>query len=522
MNFNRCMIAGVAAISMHFAAPAHAQTIAAASSETANIDRAIAHAVRTAAEGPFRDFYAERGFRPLWIESGRLSAAALTLLGHIEDSAVDSLDPNDYDPGALRRLVETASAGSPEQLARAELKLSREFARLVADMRRPRTEMHFAEPELQSAATAPGEVLRRAAQAGSLVDYLSGMQWMHPAYVGLRQQLLTAREHRPLLSITVPAGPLLRHGDSGERVALLRQRLGLAGSASYDDELAQAVHSFQYVNGLDADGVAGSRTLAALNRGLDATPRNAERILALNLERARLLPDAWTRHVVVNAAAAELAYYGEGERQGAMKVVVGTPETPSPMMAGVIRYATLNPYWNLPADLAAKTIAPRMIAGHSLSGMGYEVLSGWTREAEVIDPATVDWPSVAAGREIVRVRQLPSARNSMGNVKYIFPNELGIFLHDTPSRSLFDKQARQLSNGCVRLEDAARLGEWLFGRKLATDNDKPEQYIHVPEPVPVYITYLTAAPVGRSIAFFPDVYTRDREAKPQVATRFSP
>ncbi|MEQ5788885.1 L,D-transpeptidase family protein [Erythrobacter sp. NFXS35] len=505
---------------MQVAAPVHAQiTAPAANAPTQTVDAAVAHAIRSAADGPLREFYAERGFRPLWIARGQVSAAAHTLLGHIAGSAADGLNPDDYDPDVLRDLMTAPYGGSPDELARIELKLSHAFARLVSDMRRPRTDMHYAEPELTPGAIPPADVLRHAARAESFADYLTGMEWMHPFYTGLRAQLLTAQQQHQVPSITVPAGPLLRHGDSGERVALLRQRLGLAGDGHYDDELAQAVRSFQHVNGLAADGVAGSRTLAALNRGLDAAPRNAERILAMNLERARLLPDAHTRHVIVNAAAAELSYYGQGKRQGAMKVVVGTPDTPTPMMAGMIRYATLNPYWNLPADLAARIIAPRMIEGHSLAAMGYEVLSGWTREAEVIDPATVDWRSVAAGKELARVRQLPSARNSMGSVKYIFPNEMGVFLHDTPSRSLFDKPARQFSNGCVRLEDADRLGEWLFGQRLTSDTKEPEQYRHVPEPVPVYITYLTAAPVGRSIAFFPDVYARDTATGTQVAVK---
>lgn len=520
MNWNKGLLAGIAAVSMQVAAPVQAQMAAPAVSQTApTVDAAVVQAIQSTADRPLREFYAERGYRPLWVASGEVSAAALALIGHIEDAAVDGLDPAAYNPDNLRELITAASGGSPETLARAELKLSHAFARLVSDMRRPRTEMHYAEPELQPGTIAPADVLRQAARADSFAEYLTGMEWMHPVYVELREQLLAAQQQRQLPSIDVPAGPLLRPGDNGKRVALLRQRLGLSGDGHYDDELAQAVRSFQHVNGLAADGVAGSRTLAALNRGLDAAPRNAERILAINLERARLLPDAHTRHVVVNAASAELSYYGQGERQGAMKVVVGTPETPTPMMAGMIRYATLNPYWNLPADLAARIIAPRMIEGHSLSAMGYEVLSGWTREAEVIDPATVDWQSVAAGKELARVRQLPSARNSMGSVKYIFPNEMGVFLHDTPSRSLFDKPARQFSNGCVRLEDAEGLGEWLFGQQLAADTNEPEQYRHVPEPVPVYITYLTAAPVGRSIAFFPDVYALDEKTTMQVAAK---
>lgn len=509
------LLAGSAALALGAGTATAAQERAGAES-VRGADRAVARALRDEARGDFRDFYAAREFRPLWVSDGALNEATFRFLEIVDSAAADGLDPGDYALDHVRRLIARTEGADAEALAEAELELSRAFVRLVQDMRRPRIEMHYAEEAVRPGRLDDAEVLRRAGEAGSFPEYVANLGWMHPLYTGLRRQLAALGEPAGRPRVEIPTGPTLREGDGGARVALLRRRLGLADGEQFDADLARAVRAFQQAHGIAADGVVGPRTLAALNGGAGGTSRE---VLQVNLERARLLPDAATKHVVVNAASAELAYYDAGAQQGAMKVVVGTAKTPTPMMAGMIRYATLNPYWNLPVDLAASLIAPRMLAGNSLKAMGYEVLSDWTAEAQVVDPKTIDWRRVASGDETVRVRQLPGPGNSMGAVKFMFPNDLGIFLHDTPNRELFKRAARQFSNGCVRLEDAHRLGRWLFGEDLTPESDAPEQYRHLPQPVPVYLTYLTAVPDGTSLAHFPDVYGRDSERAAQLARR---
>ena len=140
---------------------------------------------------------------------------------------------------------------------------------------------------------------------------------------------------------------------------------------------------------------------------------------------------------------------------------------------------------------------------------GYQVVSGWEEDAGLIDPDTIDWNAVAAGARHPRVRQLPGTANFMGKVKFMFPNAQGIYLHDTPDKALLNLDARQLSSGCVRLEDAGRLGQWLLGKPLPARLRAPEQRIELPEVVPVYITYLTALPEHDRITFRDDVYSRD-------------
>ena len=235
------------------------------------------------------------------------------------------------------------------------------------------------------------------------------------------------------------------------------------------------------------------------------------RTLALNLERARTLPSGRGRSVLVNSAAQRLTMYESGREVDSMRVVVGKPHQPTPMMAAFIRYTSLNPYWNVPPDLAAERIAPLVVKEgvDHLRRHGYQLLSDWSSSPTVIDPATVDWKAVAEGRVEVRLRQLPGPRNSMGQMKFMFPNAEGVYLHDTPDKQLLEEASRLFSGGCVRLEDAPRLARWLYGRELAPDGAAPEQRVMLPQPVPVYLTYLTAVPSGSRIAFFDDIYGRD-------------
>ena len=232
-----------------------------------------------------------------------------------------------------------------------------------------------------------------------------------------------------------------------------------------------------------------------------------------NLARLRALPAVppGGRYVLVNAAAARLWMYQDGRPVDSMKVVVGKVDHQTPIMSGYIRYAVLNPYWNVPADFARDKIAPKVLANGLayLRRSGFEVLSDWTADATVVDPKTVDWKAVAAGQIDLRVRQQPGAANSMGKVKFEFPNPLGIYLHDTPQTALMAQETRLYSSGCVRLEDAQRLGRWLFSGPMPSA-DTSEEKFDLPKVVPVYVTYLTLQPTadGQVIALG-DPYDRD-------------
>ena len=240
--------------------------------------------------------------------------------------------------------------------------------------------------------------------------------------------------------------------------------------------------------------------------------------VAANLERARVLPSSG-RYVIVNSATAQLAMVEDGRVVDTMKVVVGKLGTPTPLLAGTIHYVTFNPYWNIPTDVARRNVAPLVVKrGVSyLRSARYEVASDWTSKSTVLDPATVDWKAVAAGTTEVHLRQLPGPDNMMGDLKFGFVNDQGIYLHDTPNKALFAKARRNFSLGCVRVEDATRLARWFLGKEPVAPNAEPEQFVQMDKGVPIYITYLTAAAEGGQLAFADDVYGRDPKAEAGLA-----
>jgi L,D-transpeptidase YcbB len=246
------------------------------------------------------------------------------------------------------------------------------------------------------------------------------------------------------------------------------------------------------------------------------------RLLSLNLERARALPAGNGRFVIVNPPAARLYMYENGQVVDSMRVVAGRtdPIAQTPMMNAFIRFVALNPYWNSPPDITARKLAPTILKeGRAyFTKRGYDLVDQFGPNAHVLNPMSVDWHAVAAGRVQVKLRQRPGPANSMGKMKFMFPNEQGIWLHDTPEREKIEDAGRLESNGCVRLEDAPRFARWLFnGQPPRTQGARPEQKVNLPTPVPLYITYLTAVPSGSSIVYFDDFYGKDRAQARQFA-----
>lgn len=343
--------------------------------------------------------------------------------------------------------------------------------------------------------------------AGAPIDLLEPV---NPAYADLRKGLLRYQAHwGSLPQFRLPPGSPLKRGETGPRVTMLRERLGLPSGSMFDEAVLERVSVFQRVHGLPEDGVAGTDVLASLNRGA----LHYQQVLMINMERARRLPapGELKRHIIVDAGAATVSMYEHGVMVDSMRAAVGTPESQTPMMAALIRYAVVNPYWNVPPDLIVKSVAPRVVEqGLSyLSERKYEVFAGWTEGAPQLDPATVDWQAVKDGKLTLRVRRGPGAGNSMGDIKFMMPNALGIYLHDTHDRSVFSKEARWISNGCVRVEDAQRLATWLFGTMPAGQQPGIEERADLRDPVPVFLTYLTAQVTEDGIRFRPDPYGRD-------------
>ena len=271
--------------------------------------------------------------------------------------------------------------------------------------------------------------------------------------------------------------------------------------------LAAYVHKVSEVNPLYAQLRDAAWTAMQSNGGaLD--PR-----VLTSLDRVRDIPPDG-RYVMVDTAGARLYMIDDGRIVDSMKVIVGKadPSTQTPLLASTIYYATLNPYWHVSSDMVRSLIA-RNVLDQGLSYLkihGYQVMASDGSDA-LLDPAKVDWHAVADGRETVKVRQLPGPANSMGRIKIGFPNSSDIYLHDTPNKSLFTQDDRDLSHGCIRLQDAERLGSWLMGRDPEAASREPEQNVLLPKPVPIYVTYLTAQVNNGQLSFVDDIYGRDAE-----------
>jgi murein L,D-transpeptidase YcbB/YkuD len=353
-----------------------------------------------------------------------------------------------------------------------------------------------------------------ARYAGAPLDLI---QAINPLYADLRRGLVDYQKKWGVLpQFTMPAGPALTIGSEGERITLLRERLGLTVGSRFDGPLSKRVAEYEKIHGLKADGVAGDEVIASLNLGAE----HYEHVVMINMERARRLPapGELKRHIVVDTGSARVLMYDNDKLVGSMRAAVGAKDTQTPMMAALIRYANVNPYWNIPASLQIKLIAPRVLE----QGLKYltdrrdEVFANENEDSPLIDPATIDWQAVKDGKLTLRMRQGPGGGNSMGKIKFMMPNRFGIYLHDTPDKTVFDRDARWISNGCVRLQDASRLAVWLFGSMPEGRNPDVEERVELREPVPVFVTYLTVETSADGIVFRADPYERD----PAVLARY--
>lgn len=241
------------------------------------------------------------------------------------------------------------------------------------------------------------------------------------------------------------------------------------------------------------------------------------RLLA-NLDRARSIP-ALGKFLLVDAGDQRLTMFEDGQAVDSMKIIVGTDQLPTPLISSIMYYVTYNPYWHAPDHLVRKIIAPTVLRQGMkyLKSHGYHVIDNWTSDAKEIDPTTVDWKGAASGNVHLLIRQDPGPLNSMGSLKFPFPNEQDIYLHDTPGKELFGKDVRNLSNGCVRVEDARRLARWLLGHDPIAPGSDPELAVQLPKGVPIVLTYLTAEVIDGKLTYRDDFYGWDTAKSAQIA-----
>jgi murein L,D-transpeptidase YcbB/YkuD len=383
------------------------------------------------------------------------------------------------------------------------------------------------------------EVLQAALDSNRIEEALKDLITPQPCYAKLRQVLaryrdIAAKGGWP----TVPDGPKMQKGDSDERVIALRARLtavdipdqernsnrDLFTSFTYDfvllfdDALEQAVRKFQERHGLEVDGIVGPRTLAAMNVTVEERIRQIE----LNMERWRWLPwDFGRRYILVNIANFELDVIEDGQTVMTMHIIVGKPYQHTPIFRADMTHLVFNPSWYVPPSIAKKEMLPSIRKDPEyLAKRKIRVYQDWNGEATEIDPQTIDWSQVSAKNFPYRFRQAPGAKNLLGRVKFMLPNQFNVYLHDTPSKSLFSRAVRAFSHGCIRIEKPIEMAEYVLRGDEKWDHKKildaikkgRERTVQLPEPIPVYLLYCTAwANEDGIIQFRNDIYGRDKE-----------
>lgn len=459
----------------------------------------VVAAVPVSQDADIAAFYAARGQRALWVGQG----GERRLVEILTASWSDGLDPARY---RLGEIAAAFRAGDPEALARADLLLSEAYVGYRRDLHSPAAAAQpiYAGEGLAPVVPAPRALLDAAAVAPDRRAHVDEARQVNPVYDGLRDGFAHYRRH--YATLPQDALPEATSADA------LRRRLGVTSGGGLDG----ALRRFQRVHGLGETGAADPATLAALNRG--AAYYEAQ--IRLNLERARAIPAHPGKSVLVDIAAARLWLFEGRRAAGTMRAIVGKAGMETPALAGRLRYAILNPYWNVPVDLARQRAQRVLREGTGLLARErLQILSQFHADDRVLSPASVNWGRVAAGREPLRLRQLPGGANVMGAVKFMMPNDLDIYLHDFPDKALFGQADRRLSSGCVRLEDAQLFARWLFGGEAPQpDGPAPEQRVDLPQPVPVYLTYLTAVPDGEGIAFQSDPEGRDARLTAALAS----
>ncbi|MBE7202542.1 MAG: L,D-transpeptidase family protein, partial [Parafilimonas terrae] len=452
-----------------------------------------------------RSFYEARAYKPLWVAEGRWNEAAKSVSGRFAAAGEDGLDARAYTVPTL------AEKPDEKAVADADLRLSAASVLYARDARGGRVNLasisRLITPKLDL--PAGNDVLTKVSEAGAKAG--DALQAYNPAtagYVALKTRLAALRKpaSAAVTPLRLPSGPALRLGMRDKRVPLLRAHFGLDARPTatfdqppgdpeeYDAPVAEAVTKFQRGRGLLANGVLNVQTVLALaDAGRGGRPTGSEAELIVNMERWRWLPgDLGSDYILVNIPEYRLRAYRGGVLRDEARVIVGKPESRTPLFSGLMEYAVVNPSWYVPPSIL-KTMAPKLAGYGGKTWGGYEV--------------------VRRGGHI-SLRQPPGERNALGFIKFMFPNQHAVYLHDTPNRSLFSASKRDFSHGCVRVDDPFRLADVVLPdwsqERLKKLIGKGERTIRLPEKLPVHLAYFTAyVDDGGAYRTLPDLYGYD-------------
>lgn len=469
-----------------------------------------------------RTYYEEMSGDLFWL-SGNNATALLTRLG---DAEADGLRSSDYPVPQLAKLAAAAPETDARGRAIVELYFAAAFLEYASDIRVGRFLPAKVDPNffIQERTIDPLEALTALAAAGNVDAFFLSWQPQNPNYAQLR---LALRDYRTLAAAggwgRVPLGETLKPDMTDPRVPSIRARLAITDGATmpppdadpelYAGDIVDAVMRFQARHGLDVDGVIGPATLVAMNVSVE------DRIASLDvaMERLRWMPeDLGAQYLIVNIAGFELRRFAGGEERERMAVVVGKPYSRTPVFSDLVRYLEFNPYWTMPSSILLKEELPKLQANAgAIAAQGFEAMRG----SEAYDVASIDWNSYGRGNMPFMLRQRPGPNNALGRVKFMFPNSHDVYLHDTPSRSLFGESERAFSHGCVRVSRpldlavqvlaAGGVGGWDLARIDSVVASQKNTVVNLAEPLPVHITYLTSWVDAQSVNFRKDIYEHD-------------
>ena len=482
------------------------------------------------------DFYLHRKIKPLWVTKDRLNNKAEVFIKTIIEADHEGLDASIYhrdDILSLVRILELNSvfdAFEPAKYAELELLLTDAFVSYgfhlsegVVEPNQTNVDWHIEKPNKNLL-----KILRASLHNEKLEELVDILQPHHSGYLRLKSALLKYQNIKKSGGWhKIPVGPKLRKGDTEKRIASLRSRLIISGDLSdskrgdreyFDEALESGVKKFQARNGLKTDGVVGSNTISALNISVE------DRIeqIKLNMERWRWLPqDLGKRYILVNTANFELDIIENGQTVTSTRAIVGKKKRPTPVLSRKITYMELNPYWNIPHKIAINDVLPCIKKDSNyLKDKSIRIFENWEDGAKEVNPESIDWNTVTKKNFGYKLRQDPTNSNALGRVKFIFPNEFSIYLHDTPARTLFDKTKRTFSSGCIRIEKPMELAaylltdnsKWTYEKLTAAVDSKKTRTILLSDPMNIHILYWTAwVDKDGIVNFRDDIYGRDRQ-----------
>ena len=475
---------------------------------------------------PLLNLYQLRNYKLLWSDGEQYNENAKQLLHVIQQASQFGLDAKDYDAELLQEFIEATSI-DPSLLSKSDIVFSHAYMKLASHISNGKTIDSHSILNSNDALLAS---LSAAADNNTVQATISDLQPSHSHYRHLIKAIANYKQIEADIDYQQTPIQLSQRsyelGDYSAGIPKLRKLLNLLGdydqddftSELFDEPLMLAVSQFQIRHGLDPDGVLGKQTVRALNTPIWKRIQQLE----LNLARAQALPDISVgRHLLVNIPAYKLYLYDNQQLTYQSNVVVGKKKHKTPLISSQLTKIVLSPYWNVPKSITYNEIIPALRRDPNyLAKNNMKLLSTDSNQARIINPDSIDWFNLDQANTNFRVRQEPGIRNSLGNIKFIFPNRYSVYLHDTPSRQLFALPRRAFSHGCIRLEDPFGLAETLISDDLGwskydllhLSKQSKSKTVPLSESVPIHITYMTAWADEQGIVNFrPDIYNRDTQ-----------